>query len=192
MRGDSGSASGSPRGTRPGHIATRCSVFSHPAPPWQQGRGLDTAGTQRPSDAARRCRCLVKEGLVRFVLSPVAQTTGISSVRGVWEARGGQSGERLEIRWEGSSRDTPLLFPSPRHPASSRDALSRRLLQRVFFAPTWTGTLSRQARYVQWVSSDYGRDDGVPVTSTLSLRLRRGEGPLYLWYTFSSTGVLRL
>ncbi len=130
---------------------------------------FDTSGT---ADALGRREedvdALVKEGLVRFVLNPVAADDGyLFGERGVLgEPVEAQSGERLEIRWEGFFPRYRLYYvPSPRHPGVviGECYFPDGCNNGFFFAPDADGdAVPDRLRYVQWVSSDYGRDDGVP------------------------------
>jgi hypothetical protein len=130
---------------------------------------FDTSGTaealgRREEDVD----ALVKEGLVRFVLSPVAADDGylFGERRVLGEPVTAQSGERLEIRWEGFFPRYRLYYiPAPGHPGVviGECYFPDGCNNGFFLAPDADGnTVPDRFRYVQWVSSDYGHDDGVP------------------------------
>ncbi len=111
---------------------------------------------------------LVKEGIVRFVLKPVTADDGylFGERRTLGEPVEAQSGERLEIRWEGFFPRYRLYYvPAAGHPGVviGECYFPDGCNNGFFFAPDADGNgVPDRLRYVQWVSSDYGRDDGVP------------------------------
>jgi len=111
---------------------------------------------------------LERKGLVRFALNPVTAEDGyLFGERGVLgEPVKAQSGEGLEIRWEGFfPRYRLYYFPAPGHPGVviGECYFADGCNNGFFFAPDVDGNgIPDRLRYVQWTSSDYGRDDEVP------------------------------
>ncbi len=77
-----------------------------------------------------------------------------------------QSGERLEIRWEGFfPRYRLYYFPSVEHPGVviGECRFADGCNSGFFFAPDNDGNgVPDSFRLIQWTSIDYGRDDGIP------------------------------
>jgi len=111
---------------------------------------------------------LEKKGLKRFAFKPVAADDGyLFGDRGtLGEPVQAQSGERLEIRWEGFFPRYRLYYvPAPGHQGVviGECYFPDGCNNGFFFAPDVDGNgVPDRFSYVQWVSSDYGRDDGVP------------------------------
>lgn len=111
---------------------------------------------------------LVRDGLLRFFLRPVAADDGyLFGGRGILgEPVEAQSGERLEIRWEGFFPRYRLYYiPESGHPGVviGECYFPDGCNNGFFLAPDADGnTVPDRFRYVQWVSSDYGHDDGLP------------------------------
>ncbi|MFA5617603.1 MAG: hypothetical protein WDK95_12225 [Syntrophorhabdaceae bacterium] len=109
---------------------------------------------------------LEKEGLKKFGLKP-ADTGSLFGKRGI---RGkpiqAESGERLEIRWEGFfPRYRLYYFPSREHHGVviGECRFPEGCNNGFFFGPDTDGNgIPDCFRLVQWISSDYGQDDGVP------------------------------
>ena len=132
----------------------------------------DYQGTGRDDDKPWRFEESVDalEGpvLKRFVLKPVFADDGnLFSERGILgEPVRAQSGERLEIRWEGFfPRYRLYYFPSPERPGVviGECRFADGCNNGFFFAPDNDGDgIPDVFRLVQWTSIDYGGDDGVP------------------------------
>ncbi len=109
-----------------------------------------------------------REGLKRFGINPVSARNGnLFGERGtLGEPIRAQSGERLEIRWEGFfPRYRLYYFPSPKHRGVviGECRFPDGCNNGFFFGPDTDGDgIPDSFRLVQWVSSDYGGDDEVP------------------------------
>lgn len=106
-------------------------------------------------------------GLKRFALKPVSADGNLFGDRGVMgEPVRAQSGERLEIRWEGFfPRYRLYYFPSPEHPGVviGECRFPDGCNSGFFFAPDDDiNGVPDSFRLVQWTNIDYGHDEGIP------------------------------
>ncbi len=110
---------------------------------------------------------LEREGLKRYGINPAPTGGGLFGKRGILgEPIRAQSGERLETRWEGFfPRYRLYYFPSREHRGVviGECRFPDGCNNGFFFGPDADDNgIPDSFRFIQWVSSDYGGDDGVP------------------------------
>ena len=142
------------------HIARDISVFDE-GDNKPGGSGLNFGRLEEDIDA------LEAKGLRRFILEPLMTRGDFFSERGVLGGSvAAQSGERLEMRWEGFfPRYRLYYFPSDKHPglAIGECSFVDGCNIGFFLAPDNDGNgIPDSFRLIQWSSYDYGYDDGIP------------------------------
>ncbi len=135
--------------------------------PVERGSALPAEYRDAPGCFEEDIDALETAGLKRFVLKPVSADGNLFADRGVMgEPVRAQSGERLEIWWEGFfPRYRLYYFPSGEHPGVviGECRFPDGCNSGFFFAPDGDADgVPDSFSLIQWTNIDYGRDEGIP------------------------------